>query len=156
MCAAGAIFCEVAMHVCTCGELRHEDALLSPKHGAFSARLRTRSRRCPSSAIISVRQKHSLLPGCCDALDPSEMTNSRETARYTHAARRRRRRRKFGCCRQFLNFRNELLDLHDFTSRFRNELLTPQRAISNAPNFTVVLLRPALVQNATNKHTLHT
>ena len=45
----------------------------------------------------------------------------------------------FGCCRQFLNFRNELLNLHDFTSRFRNELLTPQRPISKTAYFTVVL-----------------
>ena len=65
---------------------------------------------------------------------PSRPRNSRNGTIHT---RRRRRQRKFGCCRQFLNFRNELLNLHDFTSRFRNELLTPQRAISNAPNFTV-------------------
>ena len=65
---------------------------------------------------------------------PSRPRNSRNGTIHT---RRRRRQRKFGCCRQFLNFRNELLNLHDFTSHFRNELLTPQRAISNAPNFTV-------------------
>ena len=65
---------------------------------------------------------------------PSPPRNSRNGTIHT---RRRRRQRKFGCCRQFLNFRNELLNLHDFTSHFRNELLTPQRAISNAPNFTV-------------------
>jgi hypothetical protein len=92
-------------------------------------------RRVPASAIVGKSAGALSLLRCAGSDEGSEMRQTHETARYT---RRRRRRRKFGYCRgQFLNFRNELLNLHDFTSRFRNELLTPQRAISNAPNFTV-------------------
>lgn len=78
-------------------------------------------RRVPASAIVGKSAGALSLLRCAGSDEGSEMRQTHETARYT---RRRRRRRKFGYCRgQFLNFRNELLNLHDFTSRFRNELL---------------------------------
>ena len=118
------------------GDLHHRhppsDRLSTLSHLSPSVRGSRPSRRCRCDRPSPVPD------GALSAAIPVS-PSSRVASIGGEQTRRRRRRRKIGCCRQFLNFRNELLDLHDFTSRFRNELLTPQRAISNAPNFTVLV-----------------